>query len=204
MGRSHGAIDENDELSAHTTFGNIPILYHFWCSRGPTAATATLLGLPGRDIAEWHNSLMDPTSHKAAVQSYLLNRADTHDSIRSMDMVHKSSIAERYNKGIKRQVHKPGDLVMLHQKKTGKLEARWRGPFRISGCGGIHATTFILQQLDGTRIRGTFHGDDLKQFKPRSGYLWDESSPSSYLPMRQTIRNRKSAKQSPIGSWKPP
>jgi len=46
------------------------------------------------------------------------------------------------------------------------------------------AKSFILRQLNGRKIRGTFHGDDLKTFTPRSGYLDD----GLVLPIQQTIR----------------
>lgn len=46
---------------------------------------------------------------------------------------------------------------------------RWRGPFKISGYGLYYS--FMLRQLNGPPIKGTFHGTHLKRFIPRSSYL---------------------------------
>jgi hypothetical protein len=43
--------------------------------------------------------------------------------------------ASTYNKGVKSVVYTIGDMVMLFQKDTGKLQPRRRGPIRISGFG---------------------------------------------------------------------
>jgi len=53
------------------------------------------------------------------------------------------------------------------------LQPRWRGPFRIQDYGGSHGKSFVLRQLNGRKIRGAFHGDDLEAFIPRIGYLDD-------------------------------
>lgn len=70
----------------------------------------------------------------------------------------------RYNTGVTRVFHKIGAMVMIYQKKTGKLEAWWRGLFRISGFGGVHGLSWEVSQLSGCRNQGTFHRDHLKPF----------------------------------------
>jgi len=67
-------------------------------------------------------------------------------------------MARRYNKRVRTVVHEIGSLVMLGQRCGGKLQPQWRGPFKISGYGGTHSLSFTLMQLNGRRIRGTFHG----------------------------------------------
>ena len=77
---------------------------------------------------------------------------------------------------------------MLYQKNTGKLQPRWRGPFRINGLGGSHRISYQLRQINGRLIRGIFHGNHSRSFVPRTGYL--RGSSDGY-PMEQTIRAPK-------------
>ena len=156
-----------------------------------SATTSTLLGLPGRDIKEWHDRLMDPLTHTHEIQTYLRHRAELHDVVSETTKRHREDEAARYNRGIRRVEHHIGDLAMLYQKNTGKLQARWRGPFRVSGYGGTHGTSFTLKQLNGRGIKGTFHGDHLKTFIPRQGHLTEEGLPPLPLPQQQTIRHRR-------------
>ena len=155
-----------------------------------SASTATLLALPGRDVHDWVAQLEKPSTHAALVKQYLTFRADLHDSVRQRSDSQKQEIAARYNRGVTQATHHIDDLVMLFQKDTGILEARWRGPFRVSAYGGTHGVSFILQQLNGKAILGTYHGDHLKAFKPRTGYFTD-STPDLPLPPAQTIRKSR-------------
>jgi len=152
----------------------------------PSAVTSTLLGLPGRDIPTWHTTLMSTVGHITSVQAYLQHRAEVHDWVRETTRRKREDDAARYDRGISQVVHHIRDLVMVYQKNTGKLEPRWRGPFKVVGYGGTHGVSFVLQQLNGRKIRGTFHGDYLKTYVPRTGYLADLAT--SPLPQMQTIR----------------
>ena len=146
---------------------------------GPAQETsptsATLRALPGRNIQTWHDELLDPTHHNNAVHTYLRHIAEVHDVVTETTMRKQEMEAYRYNKGITETVHHIGDLVMLYQKDAGKLQPRWRGLFRINGYGGSHGVSFTLQQLNGRGIKGAFHGDHLKRFRPRTGYLIDST-----------------------------
>ncbi len=83
----------------------------------------------------------------------------------------------------------PPVLAMLHQKSGSKMKERWRGPFRVRGYEGTHSTSFTLEQLNGNKIRGSFHEDDLKQFVPRTGHLTENLPPNrSKYPTSQNIR----------------
>lgn len=76
---------------------------------------------------------------------------------------------------------------MLFQKNTTKLEPRWRGPFWIARYGRSHGTLFELEQLNKRKIWETFHGDQLKTFSLRTGYLVESSDPRKF-PLEQTIQ----------------
>ena len=71
---------------------------------------------------------------------------------------------------------------MLHQKTSGKLQPRWRGSFRVDGFGSERQLSYILRQLNGRLIRGTFHDNHLKRFVPGTSYLADSSDP--LLPLQ--------------------
>ena len=148
--------------------------------------TATLRALPGRSIETWHNELLNPTIHSNAVNTYLRHIAEVRDVVTETTARRHEMEVRRYSKGITRTIHHIGDLVMLYQKDVGKLQPRWRGPFRVSGYGGTHGISFTIQQLNGRGIRGVFHGDHLKTFKPRTDYL--ASTSDLALPEQQLIR----------------
>ncbi len=161
--------------------------------REVSPVSSTLRAFPGRDIRTWHDEMMDPLYHSSQIHTYLRHRAELHDSIARITRRRRERDAIRYNKGVTEATHHLEDLAMLYQKNTGKLEARWRGPFRIKDYGGTHGHSFVLQQLNGRRIRGTFHGDYLKAFVPRTGYLATDFVPP--LPQQQNIRHTRRRKK---------
>ena len=85
---------------------------------------------------------------------------------------------------------------MLYQKDMGKLQARWRGPFRIDGFGGSHGVSYKLRQFNGRKIKGIFHGNHLKPFTPRRGFLAD-THPT--FPSEQTIRTPRPRRKKKAG-----
>lgn len=151
-----------------------------------SAIASTLLALPGRDLHAWAALLETSDSHQHEVHQYLQHRAETHDTINAISQRQKESMANRYDRGVKRAIHHLGDMVMLYQERSGKLQPRWRGPFKIIDYGGSHGASFVLQQLSGKHIRGSYHGDHLKKFVPRAGYLSSPSDPQ--LLQDQNIR----------------
>jgi hypothetical protein len=53
--------------------------------------------------------------------------------------------------------------------------------------------SFILIQLNGRKIRGTFHEDHLKTFVPRTGYVAAPDAP--VLSLTQIIRKERKRKR---------
>lgn len=143
-------------------------------------------------------SIRQPVVHVAAVRSYIQYRAETYDMIKARREAHKDSMKARYDRGVRPVAFSTGDLVFLHQERSNKLEPRWRGPFKISGVG-VHGVSYTIQQVNGRKIKGTFHGDHLKAFKRRTGHLSDtDAFPTPVLPVQQTIRrSRKQAQRPP-------
>ena len=70
----------------------------------------------------------------------------------------------------------------LFHRDPGKLVERWRGPFIIDGFGGDHGASYTLKTLDGKSAPNTHHGDHLRIFRPREGYL----RPTDKEPLKVT------------------
>ena len=70
----------------------------------------------------------------------------------------------------------------LFHRDPGKLVERWRGPFIIDGFGGDHGASYTLKTLDGKSAPNTHHGDHLRIFRPREGYL----RPADEEPLKVT------------------
>ena len=200
---SHLAKDASDVNRRAISYLNLsPSDMLFGPTQQVTPNTSTLLALPNRSIKAWAEAFCDPARHSAEIQTYLKHRADLRDLVYETKKRQKEDEAARYNRGVKQATHHVGDLAMLYQKVTKKLQPRWRGPFRISGYGGTHGRSFTLQQLNGRKVRGKFHGDHLKKFVPRSGYLATPTDPQ--LPQRQTIRPPKARARLFLRPPKPP
>ena len=64
----------------------------------------------------------------------------------------------------------PGEAVLLYYKEQkSKLETRWRNPVVVTGHANEFGFTYNLRQVNGKKIRGQFHGDDLRKFPFQRG-----------------------------------
>ncbi|KAI0993326.1 hypothetical protein K3495_g14858 [Podosphaera aphanis] len=124
----------------------------------------------------------------------------------------KEKAKERYDRGVQshENPYQPGDLVMLYDDAVAKkkLHESYRGPFRVIGFGSDRAHSYSLEQLNGTKIKRTFHGtkikrtfhgDQLRLFVLRTGHL--VTSEEVVLPLYQSIRApRHKAKTIALGT----
>lgn len=94
---------------------------------------------------------------------------------------------------MKNWTFKPLDLVMSYQKKSGKLEPRWRKPFIVEKFAGNYEKSYKIWQIGDKTIKKTFHGDYLKKFVLRKCHLRGPFKPS--LPQNQTIRKLRKRKK---------
>lgn len=85
----------------------------------------------------------------------------------------KEADTMKYNKWVEQVVHLLGSHVILHQKNPGKLQPRWRGPFTVHSYGSERHLSYLLSQISESLNKGNFHGDDLKKFVLRHGFLTD-------------------------------
>jgi hypothetical protein len=68
-------------------------------------------------------------------------------------------------------------IVLLHDavrevdmSKRSKLAYRWLGPYRVRKAYQDKGT-YLLEELDGTQLAGTFAGNRLKRFIQRDGFM---------------------------------
>lgn len=204
--------DWEDDLQASTRSVNSRTVGHLGA-----APCEILLGVPpSPDLTElWKPSvsndsvpalvasLSDPIDHNRLVHQYLSYRSELHDRVSQASVARKEREALRYNKGVRPDVFAQGDLVMLYQKSVGKLQPRWRGPFCIDRFATERELSYVLRQRNGRLIRGSFHGNHLKRFTPRTGHLADPSD-HFLLPLQQTIRKPAKRARLHLRPPKPP
>lgn len=188
--------EENKKLAPATQQVNARVIQHLQVAPsaiffGAQAAIGSLnlelAFILTSSIDAWVEEVTNPVTHFANIRKYRDYGAQTHDRIRQLAFEKKERDAMRYNAGGREIFHEVGSLVMVHQKKTTKLEPRWRGPFRIASSGGARGVSWRICQLNGRLIRGTYHGDHLKPFIFRQGYL-SGSRGEDFMPGSQTVR----------------
>ena len=76
----------------------------------------------------------------------------------------------------KEQINKK-DIVLYYdtfvtdvdKSKATKLSWRWLGPYRVATADHLKGV-YTLEEVDGTKLRGTFSGNRLKKFVKRDRY----------------------------------
>ncbi|KAI0994798.1 hypothetical protein K3495_g13383 [Podosphaera aphanis] len=131
----------------------------------------------------------DKEEHSDKVIDYVVNRAKRKSVALERSNQVKDRSAKRHDLGIRREIrYSPGDLVMLfdHRQAGKKLRPSRRGPFAVTGFEGDMGKSYTIHQLNGKPIPRHYHGDSLKKFRLREGYLvtGDEEA----LPSYQNIR----------------
>ena len=121
----------------------------------------------------------------------------------------KQRMKERYDRGVIPREFTPGQFVFLRDTNLiyDKNVPRWRGPFVISGYAGEHRSSYKLKRLDGSRAPNSFHGDHLRIFNAREGYLRPANEEEltvvkNLRKQRKKILNRQQArKKRQESSW---
>ncbi|SLM38554.1 Ribonuclease H-like domain [Lasallia pustulata] len=180
---SKATLEVNSRVIGHLRYSPLNILMGL----SPSSLLPNLLGdshLAEGGIAQWIQSISDPRDHCREVQLHLLDLTTRRAEIAQSNEEEKAKMEERYNRGVKHRRLLPGEFVFLHQRESTKLGPRWRGPFVIARAG--EHGSFHLQQVNGRRIKRTFHGDDLRVLQPRTGHLASASEPT--YPAYQNLR----------------
>ena len=118
--------------------------------------------------AEW----ISEEDESFAVMDFMHRRELAREQMHDRDVSAKQDMKARYDRRVREYHFTPGQAVMLyHKERKGKLEPHWRGPFVVTGHANEFGVTYKLRQVNGKKIRGQFHGDDLRKFRLREGYL---------------------------------
>lgn len=107
------------------------------------------------------------------VWDYMARRIAIWENVYDQSIRKEEQEKIRYDKGVKTQHFIPGDFVLLRDStpNLGKLTGKCRGPFIIDDFGGNLGASYVLKTLDGKPAPNTHHGDHLRIFHPRKGYL---------------------------------
>jgi len=99
---------------------------------------------------------------------------DVHEA---QENIRKSRLRNKayFDKNRRERVHQieVGDLVLLYnsildKQWSQKLSNKWLGPYRIRQITQDRGT-YLLEELDGTKLEGIYAGDRVKRFHPRYG-----------------------------------
>ncbi|KAI0992831.1 hypothetical protein K3495_g15353 [Podosphaera aphanis] len=137
-------------------------------------------------------------AHEDAVIHHLAKMETRRCDALTLDDWRRRVQKERHDLGVsQRTSFAPGTLVMLydHAKAKLKLHASYRGPFVVTGFAGYHGKSYLLRQINGQRIKYSYHGDQLKLFRLREGYLI--SGNEQKIPAYQNLRSGKASHKIP-------
>jgi len=142
-------------------------------------------------------TLFDDVNLAEQVVSFMVDRTRLRSEVLDRSDLQKDVQKQCHDLGIHQRSHTPGQLVMLYDAAEAgkKLRPSWRGPFVVTGQGGDHGKSYTLKQPDGTIIKRSYHGDSLKPFKLREGYLCTGTEEA--IPAYQNLRAGKSRNKLP-------
>lgn len=145
--RKGNSVEWDQSLARSTHQVNCRIIHHLQTAPStillglePSVADldATLAFVPPTNIKSWVVQISDSITHAWKVRDYCNYRAQTRDRGRQLSSRKKEQDATRYDAGVTRAFHELGTMVMIYQKRTAKMEARWRGPFRLKARDLYH------------------------------------------------------------------
>jgi hypothetical protein len=203
-------FEVNQREIAHLTYSPSEIMFGFDPvgaveSRYPTVQRSALSASLADDV----DVLPDENEHLKGVVEYMTNRCIIRHTAQGKSEHNKDISKQRHDLGVRsHKEYSPGDLVMLydHSVAGDTLKPTWRGPFVINGFGGDMKKSYLLRQIDGTPIDRHYHGDSLKPFRLREGYLVTQEEEG--LPVYQNIRFGKAGFRVPPvrravpGAWR--
>ncbi|GKV36000.1 hypothetical protein SLEP1_g44186 [Rubroshorea leprosula] len=95
---------------------------------------------------------------------------DLREEARLRTLVYKQKIANFYNKRVRPQTFKVGDLVLRKagltgfETRFGKLAPNWEGPYTVAEVP--HPGAYILWDTEGNRVPRVWNVNNLKKFYP--------------------------------------
>ena len=165
-----------DRSTVRTSTGLTP--YYISCGNEPVLPIE--LEIPTWRILPWGD--IHTTSDLLAMRARQLQRRDQDLEeavlhLQRMRLEGKERHDEKH--GIRNEELAIGSIVLLHDTRrekdmSQKLAFKWLGPYRIHDAVKEKGT-YLLEELDGSRLAGTFAGDRLKKFHPRQQLRLDRA-----------------------------
>jgi len=110
-----------------------------------------LLALRARQLQLRDEDMEEIILRKRRIREEGKERFDWNHSIRLTEIKEKDIVLAYYSK---RAMDMSSDL---------KLSFRWLGPYRVKEANATKGT-YVLEELDGTQLKGTYAGNRLKKF----------------------------------------
>ena len=110
-------------------------------------------------VSQWLSFIADLKAHAQIIQSHLLDLTSQRKEVAEFNEKKKTKMTDRYNWEVIHRELSVRELVFLHQKKSVKLKAHWRGSFIVTESD--KHTNFHIQQINSCQIKWTFYENDL-------------------------------------------
>ena len=122
------------------------------------------------------------------VWDHMARREEAQQKVIDRTTKAKQRMKERYDRGVQPKIFVTGQYVFLRDNNLifDKNVPRWNGPFVISGPGGEQNSSYKLRNLEGKPMPNLFHGDHLRIFRERTGYLRPANEEA--LPVMKNLR----------------
>ncbi len=156
--------------------------YYISCGSEPVLPIE--LEIPTWRIFPW--SEVHSTAYLLAMRARQLQcrDEDLEEATLHLQCMHlKRKVRNDLKHGIRKEELAVGSIVLLHDTRckndmSRQLAFKWLGQYRISDAVRDKCT-YMLEELDGSQLAGTFAGDRLKKFYPRQrlqlGHVPDQS-----------------------------
>ena len=165
-----------DRSTVRTSIGLIPD----YISCGNELVLPIELEVPTWRILPWES--VHTTGDLLAMRARQLQRRDEdlEEAVHHLQRIRQERKEQHDEKhGIQQEELAMGSIVLLHDTRrkkdmSQKLAFKWLGPYRIYHTveGKV---TYMLEELDGLHLAGTFAGHRLKKFHPRQQLCLDRT-----------------------------
>lgn len=177
-----GTIAVNDRHIEHLGYSPNEIIYGIEPRDTSVVNSAKMYNIPEKLV------LPSPDEMLPLVWDHMARREELRHKVTENKSKAVQTMKERYDRGVQAKTFVPGQYVFLRDTNLiyDKNIPRWRGPFVINGYGGEHDTSYTLRKLDGIALPNHFHGDHLRIFQERTGYLRPHDEEN--LPIMKSLR----------------
>lgn len=160
-------IDVNSRTIGHLGYSPLEILYGIRATRVFERSVRS-----GEDPEKL--VIPDPEEMLPVVWEFMAKRSDIRGLVSHRSIHAKDLMKMRYDKGVTpTKSLQYGQWVMKNDTRTNrpKSSPRWTGPFMVAGYVSEQGTSYQLISKNRKVTTHAYHGDHLKLYEPRQGYL---------------------------------